>query len=563
MQNPSPPNSLSPWSRRTWALLLLLLALSTILIHGFHPFAEDGGLYAAGIEYTLNPALFPHYTAFVTEHLRFSLFAPVVAILIRVTNLSLPAALLLLAFLSALATMAAAQALLRRCCLNDRAQFAGLALLAAGWTLPIAGTSLYLMDPYVTARSLTMPLSLLAVACALDTWPTISVSKALRHPGLHSAACLLVAAAFHPLMAAYALLFVAALRATRSSRPVLAWAALSTAIAILCLAAHFLSPTESPAEAAAVITRYYWFLSQWQWYEFLGLLGPPVMLALASFAFPNPAAPSACHPERSAKREVEGSEASPHFTRSSDYGSAKALPASRLQALGITAILLAFLATLIALLFAHESSATHTVARLQPLREFLLLYAVMLLLLGAAISEACHRAAVKTRGVSRLALQATPALFTVAMAAGLFLAARATYPASLHIEFPWRTTQQQNPWAQAFLWARDNTPPDALFALDARYINTPGEDAQAFRAISLRSAMPDFSKDGGEASITPAIAPTWLAAAQAQADMSALSDTERDHRLAPFAPSWMVLHADAETAHLCPYSNGIVKVCRF
>ena len=34
-------------------------------------------------------------------------------------------------------------------------------------------------------------------------------------------------------------------------------------------------------------------------------------------------------------------------------------------------------------------------------------------------------------------------------------------------------------------------------ALDAQYITKPGEDAQGFRAIAERSALPDYSKDGG------------------------------------------------------------------
>jgi hypothetical protein len=546
------------WSNGRWAAILVLLALATILIHGFHPFSEDGGLYAAGVEYTLSPKLFLHYTVFVTEHLRFSLFAPAIALLVRLAHLSLPAALLLVAFASALATMAAARALLRRCVPDNRAQLAGLALLAAGWTLPVAGTSLYLMDPYVTARSLTMPLSLLAMAYALDRWPAIIAANALRHPALRCAACFVLAAAFHPLMAAYALLFVAALRATRSTRPLAAWTVLTTILVLLCISAGLLAPPESSAETAAVITRYYWFLSQWQWYERLGLLGPPMMLIISLILHRR-----SCHPERSIQNcHPERSIHNCHPERSE--GSAFCRVESKVQETTtfiLTAILLSILTTVIALLFAHESSPTHTVARLQPLREFLLLYAGMLLLLGAAIAQACQQAALKTQGVLRLILRSLPIIFTTAMAAGLFLAARAIYPDSPHIELPCQSAQQQNPWVRAFLWTRDNTPPDALFALDARYVNTDGEDAQTFRAISLRSALPDYSKDGGEASITPSIAPIWQAAAQAQANLSALTDTERDDRLAPFAPTWIILHADAKTAHPCPYSNATVKVC--
>ena len=69
---------------------------------------------------------------------------------------------------------------------------------------------------------------------------------------------------------------------------------------------------------------------------------------------------------------------------------------------------------------------------------------------------------------------------------------------------------------QAFLWIRGNTPKDALFALDADYINAPGEDAQSFRAIAERSALPDYSKDGGEASIAPDLTAAWSIGQAAQ-----------------------------------------------
>ena len=87
----------SPWPLR---LALAALTFLTLLLQGYHPFAEDGGLYVAGIEYTLDPTLFPHYTVFVTEHLRFSLFAPIVAGIVHHTHLPLPWVLLLTDILS-------------------------------------------------------------------------------------------------------------------------------------------------------------------------------------------------------------------------------------------------------------------------------------------------------------------------------------------------------------------------------------------------------------------------------------------------------------------------------
>jgi hypothetical protein len=105
----------SPWRRRRWLAILAALSLLTLLVHGYHPFAEDGGLYVAGVQYTLNPSLFPHYTAFVTEHLRFSLFAPVLAGIVHFTHLPLDWVLLLIDLCSIFLTLTAAQQILRRC----------------------------------------------------------------------------------------------------------------------------------------------------------------------------------------------------------------------------------------------------------------------------------------------------------------------------------------------------------------------------------------------------------------------------------------------------------------
>jgi hypothetical protein len=498
---------------------LAALAGCTLLIHGYHPLAEDGGLYVAGVEYTLQPTLFPRYTAFVTEHLGYSVFAPLLAGAVRWTHLPLSVVLLLAYVASLLLSFYSAHQLLRRCVASRWAQLGGLALLAAWWTLPIAGTSLMLMDPYLTARSFSTPLSLLAIALALDVWPTWGASCGC-------AMVLLAAALLHPLMAAYALAFVIALRAARLSRSWrvfggLAFAALGVA-AILQASAQL----EPPEVFAAAISRYYWFLSQWQWYELLGLAGPIIILLLLS---------------RSAM--VRRSPTTALLIRAAIF-------------VGLTAVL-------VALLYAHQDSPAHAVARLQPLRIFLLLYAVMTLLLGGWLTQTCavalERASSKPK---RRLLIALPCCIFATMAATFFFVQRTSYPASPHVELPGRQARNGNPWVQAFLWARAHTPPDALFALDAKYVNEDGEDAQTFRAWALRSALPDFSKDGGEAAITPSLAPAWQTAATAQRGLSNEDDRIRDVRILPLGATWMVVHSTAQTRHPCPYDNGVIKVCQ-
>lgn len=494
------------WPQGAWLLLFPALTLAVLLIHGYHPFAEDGGLYAAGIEHTLDPTLFPYATAFVTEHLRFSLFAPCVAGIVHLTHLHLEGTLLLLYGISILSTLIAGRAILRRCKFSEPAQLAGIGLLAAWWTLPVAATSLLLMDPYLTARSLTLPLSLFALAYALDDW------RAPRS-ALLCFLCLGVAALFHPLMVAYALVFVLGLRVSRLHHRIYGWAAVALAAIATAAAIHAHGQPASGPILAAEISRYYWFLAEWHLYEWLGLLGPVLVLA--------------------ALLRLRSNTAQTHLTQ--------------------TSAALSSIATVVCLLYARESDPIHLVARLQPLRIFVLVYALLALLLGATLTERLlqrqHRY-----------LPAAPAFALALLAAGMFLAQRNSFPASIHLELPGRTNP--NPWVRAFLWARDNTPHNAVFALDARYINQHGEDAQTFRAIALRSALPDYSKDGGEASITSSLAPEWQTAATAQAGLSATSDAARDSHILPLGATWMIVHTGTPTSHPCPYSNDTVKVCK-
>ena len=506
----SPATSRLPWIGVVWFALFVALSFSVLAIHGYHPLAEDGGLYVAGIEHLLNPDLFPHDTAFVAAHLHYSLFAPLIVTSIRFTHLPLAWALFLVETLSIGLTLFGARQLLRRCVTSDVAQLGGIALLAAWWTLPVAGTSLLLFDPYLTARSLSTPFSLLAIAYALD-----DETSTHRRSSVICTLCLLLAALFHPLMAAYAatmvIVLVTAARAT-GRRRLLLWTLIAGFALACAVTLHALAPAESPSIVAAAHSRYYWFLSRWRWYELCGLAGPMAVLALLRLS---------------------------HLSRAAD-------------ALCETCIGTGLLGVLLALLFAHDDAPTHLIARLQPLRIFLPIYAVMALLLGTALT----RRALQSQ---RLVVRMLPAATLLATAAFMFACQRATFLASQHLELPWRVIS--NPWSSAFVWVRDHTPQEALFAIDANYITTAGEDAQAFRATAQRSVLPDFSKDGGEASITPALADLWQRGVEAQTGLSTESTTLRDTRLRPLGVTWMVLRSAAQTTHPCPYDNGVVKVC--
>ena len=526
--------------QRTAVLGLAVLTLAVLLVHGFHPRAEDGGLYFSGVEQLLQPSLFPLDRPFVTAPTHYSLFAPIVAWLVRLSHAPLDSVLLGLYLFTTMLLLHAALGLSRRCFPSQPgAQWAGVALLAAWWTLPVAGTSLLLMDPYLTARSFSTPLTLLALNQILSLQPHHDLYDDLHHdlrdqtqaiphrpdashafhgPLLRCVVILAVIAAVHPLMAIHAGLFTLTLALVIRRAPPWSFALLALAWIGIVGALQATGPPEPFAVQRAVQSRYYWFLSNWRWFEWLGLAGPlAVLFAIGRRPRHRSAAPS------------------PSATATLCRGS----------------LFLGLLSISVSLLFVQEHFAAHTAARLQPLRSFLPIYALLPLLLGGTLWNLA---------TSRLWKLALPCSIVLASAAAMFAVQRATFPQSPHIEWPGRVPS--NPWAEAFLWARQNTPPDALFALDARYINTAGEDAQNFRAWAGRSTVPDFSKDGGEAANFPELAPAWLSGARATANLSQLSDAERTGRLDGFGVSWLILQSTAKTALPCPYRNDTVKVCR-
>jgi hypothetical protein len=404
-----------------------------LLVHGYHPLADDGAIYVAGVKKLLNSSLFPSDSVFVLAPTRLSVFAHVLAAVVRWSHLSLPVVLLACQLTSIFLFLFGCY----------RVAGWGAALLGAClFTLPVAGTSLSLMDPYVTARSFSTPFTLFALAAVLEErWAWAALWIALT-------------ALVHPLMAAYALLALVALAL-----------------------AHL-------------------FLSSWQWFEYFGLLMPLLLLALSR------------------------------------------------RPLAIAATVSGAFALLVSICFVHRSGSL-TLARVQPLRAFHFVYLAGLLLAGSLLARLPKRA---VAGV-------VAALLLI-----VFAAQRFTYSSSNHIEWP--GLAPRNDWQQAFLWIRDNTPQNAIFALDNDYIETPGEDAQGFRATAERSAVPDYFKDGGIASNFPQAANRWLLGSQATAHLNQATDAQRLERLAPLGATWIVLPAHSATALPCPYVNSGVRVCR-
>jgi hypothetical protein len=525
----------APPRERAFPLLLVsALTLFAAAVAGYHPFAEDGGLYLAGVNRLLDPALYPHATAFVLEPMRHSLFAPTVAAAVRLTRLSLPVVLLALHLTSIWMTLFAAWMLASRCWPSRRARAGAVVLLACWLTLPVAGTALLFMDPYATARSLSTPAMILALAAALDiTTSSTPFNPQQRRGLLLCIASLTLAATMHPLMAAYALgatLMLLAARAPNRTLRLYVTAALAASALALAAGLQAVARPESADTIRIALTRTYWFPAQWRWFELLGLAAPLAILSF--FAW---------------RKQPQPTLGAPSIAHSAMGG----MTSEASRALARMAVAVGATSCLIAALFARATAATHLIARLQPLRAFQIVYLVLTLTLGATLGERLLR-----RSPWRWAA-------IILLLGGIsFSAARSAFPNSNHLELP--GLAPRNLWAQAFLWVRDNTPNDALFALDADYINAPGEDAQCFRAIARRSALADYSKDGGEASIAPALTAEWVRDQAAQQALSApsTSDAQRLAMLRPLGVSWLLLQSAAATRLDCSYANSAVKLCR-
>jgi hypothetical protein len=483
------------WLARRPGFTIALLTPAVLLVHGFHPMADDGAVYVAGIKKLANPSLYQLDSVFALSPTRLSIFPHLLAPLLRWGHL--PALLLACHLASIFLFLLGAWRVATKIFLTAGARWGAVLLAACCFTLPVAGTSLSIMDPYVTARSFSTPLSLFALAAVLDeSWP-------------QSVLWLALAVLLHPLMAAYAAVAMVTLALTLRRT----WRVLGLLFAIGCLLGLvvFMNTRHADASAAynlAALSRSYFFLSSWRWYEYPGLLMPLLLLG---------------------------------------FGGAYSQATWAARALAISATVVGSCALFISLCFVHRSGSL-LLARLQPLRAFHFVYIAGVLLAGGVLARLTQR--------YRYAM----ILLCLFLAAAMFTAQRLSFRESSQVEWP--GMGPRNRWQQAFLWIRANTPQDAVFALDNDYIESPGDDAQGFRATAERSAVADWFKDGGIASNFPQAAAPWWQGANATQQLNGATDEQRLTRLRPLGVTWIVLPAKATTGFPCPFINAAVRVCR-
>jgi hypothetical protein len=475
-----------------------LLTPIVLFIHGYHPFANDAGLYIAEVRHLLDPALYPLNAVFVTAFTRWSVFPWTAAALVRLTHLPLPWVLLATHLFSICLFLTACRLLAARLFVAESARWCAVLLAAACCALPVAGTALVLMDPYVTARSFSTPLALFAVAACL------------RRAWLRTALLLTLTALFHPLMGAYAVAFVILLALIDSGR--LHAALALSAAACAAAAGAFVTARHAPISAAyrqavSFPARTFLFLARWHSYEILGLVLPLLLFAAAAHRLPR---------------------------------------RSTTQSLCIAAVLLGSTAAVVAALFVPPAGPWLLVP-LQALRSFHILYAVGIALLAAPVATLLRRS--RFAGIGLLIL----------ILAAMFQVERLSWPGSNRIEWP--GMRPANPYEQAFLWVRAHAPADAVFAFDPQLVYQPGEDEQGFRVLSERDQLAD-DKDAGVVAVVPRLAERWAAQRNAEASVNRMSDADRRGRLIPLGATWLLLPPASPTALPCPFRNAAIQVCQ-
>jgi len=472
--------------------------VGALLVHGYHPYAEDAEIYLPGVEKILHPGLFPVGQEFFASHASLTIFPNLIAFFLRVTHLPMEAGLFLWHMASIFLLLLACWELSSLFFPNDRARWGGVCLVAALLTIPVAGTALYIMDQYLNPRNLAAFAVIFAVARILE-------KKYVR-----AALWLVFAGSVHPLMAAFAFSFCFLLvilerfEKKAAANPV-------TGLATLLPFGISLDPPTSPAYHAAAMRHRFHYIQLWQWYEQLGILVP-----VALFWW---------------------------------FGRVARARQWRQLELVCRALFVYDLVYFFAALVVDLPARFESLARLQPLRSLHLLYLLMFLIMGGLLGEFV----LKNRAWRWLAL-------FVPLGVGMFLAQRALFPASAHVEWP--GAAPKNEWAQAFVWVRDNTPVDAGFALDPDFMQLRGEDTTGFRGLAQRSRLADLSKDSGAVSMFPPLAEEWWTEVQAQTPWKSLRTEDFLRLKNRCGVSWVVVQQPGVDGLDCAYQNAAVRVCR-
>ncbi len=490
---------------------LLFLALFTLLalfIHGYHLGIEDQAIYLPGVHYDLNPSLYPHDAEFFLPQVRPTLIDEMVAYTSKITHLSVAASVFSWHLLSMFLLLAGALRLARRCFERERQAWAGVALLTVLFTIPVTGTALYLVDQYLHPRTLATAFILFAIPDVMDRrW-------------VRAGLLLIGAALVHVQMAFFGGLFLVFLVAgslfgQENSTPL---TARRFGMGRPMLVAFPLASLFEPGSSAwreAMLTRQQHFLLRWHWYEWLGIVAPLFILWWIGTL-------------------------TVRSWRQDEVSGFRATLCRGLVWYGSFCFVVALIVTI--------PQRLERLTPYQPMRAFHLLYLLLFLLIGGLVFERVLRARVWLYAV-----------ILAGTSAGMFYAQRDLFPGTRHIEWPGADTG--NRWVRAFVWIRENTPVNAYFAIDPRYMQRRGEDEHGFRAFAERSVLADWDKDPGVVCLFPAIAGKWQEQVHAQDGFQGFGRQDFLRLRQRFGADWVISDHAVGLAD-CPYRADGIYVCR-
>jgi hypothetical protein len=479
-------------------LLVIAFSLLAFVVMGYHPGIEDDGVYLTAIKSDLNPALYPHDSDFFRIQLQATLFDKTIAGFVRLTHIPVATTELLFQFLSILLITLGCWSIARTLFQDERVQWAGVALTAAMFTLPVAGTALYIADQHLHPRNIATALVLLAV------------SRTLLARRLPAALLLLVAFVLHPIMAALGISFCCFLTAAMLD-PVHIWlrSRRDALVAALPLGWIFESPT--PIWHRALDTRRYYFLYSWTWYEWLGALGPLVLFGVLW---------------RVALKQGD----------------------KTLARFALAVFSYGVFQQVVAMVIL-KTPALVRITPMQPMRFLQLIYVFLTLIGGCLLGKYLLKASL-WRWI----------LFLVAINTAMFASQRALFRSSPHLELPGRASA--NPWLQSFAWIRENTPTSAYFAMDPYYLAATGEDYHSFRALAERSQLADMVKDPSVVTQVPQLGPVWERDVNETAGWQnfKLADFKRLH--SDLGVDWALVSYPAPPGLDCKWHDDQLAVCR-
>jgi hypothetical protein len=346
-----------------------------------------------------------------------------------------------------------------------------------------------------------------SLATAAILW---SLSWLLERRYYRAGAGFLVALSIHPIMGALSIAF-AAFILWPSSKHLLILCFVP--LIILLLPFSLRAPSDAWREAASVCNHFY--LLRWRWYEWIGIFAPLALLVWFGYIG-----------RRNGLKVLQ-------------------LISWRLAIFGLFFFVVAAVLTI--------PERFERMLTFEPMRALHLVYLTLFMFAGGLMGKWI----LKDRPARWLILFAPLCVL-------MFWVQRQLYSSSPHIELPGVT--RKNHWLEAFDWIRQNTPRDAMFALDPYYIESHGLDYHGFRVFAERSMLADRIKDRCVTSPAPAIAGIWFEHVKAREGWKDFRSEDFRRLKKDFGVNWVVVEnrggANPADGLGCPHRNDVVSVCK-